>query len=998
MNTANSSTTDLAHHTPMMQQYLMLKADYPHALLLYRMGDFYELFFDDAKLAAQILGITLTKRGTDKQGNIIPMAGVPFHSADGYIARLINAGQTVVICEQVEDSAPTTDTTDHTSTQQGANQGSKPNTKAKSAKSNKKSTEAANAKANQKLMARKVVRTLTAGTLTDDSLITHGQTPTVLALCFAKSPLAVGLAELDLSQGGIRASHLTADSLADMQDQLSAALMRYDPSEVLIDEALTDAWQTWLQDVLTQTSLNATTAAKTVPIMRQPHSHFLLSNAEAHLTEHLNVTTLAGFGLADKPESIAAASVVLHYGKHTQQADLAHISHIRLEQAADFLQLDAISQQNLEIFKPVLASGVTLLSVIDHCRTPMGKRALVHHLHRPLLNTTLINRRLDAVEQLMALPQTDFAALCQTLSAIGDIERIGGRIGLGSAKPTDLVKLRQSLLDATTLSGQLATWFADLIATHTTLNADTPLLPMLAKQLPEVGANTTTGQHADIFAKLIALLQQAIQDTPPNHTRDGGVIQTGYDPELDTLRHLHDNVEETLEQLADKERQAHNLPIKVGFNKVSGFYFELSAAQAMHAPAHFSRRQTLKNAERFITEELKTLEEAYLSAQSQAIAREKRLYDELIGQLQGQLPALQRLARAIAYLDVLANWVTLTRHDDISGNAAAWCRPTFGKRVPHHDDNLPAYLDIEGGRHVVVEASLARHRHSHAPNEGFVANDCQLGTPSQPERLMLITGPNMGGKSTYMRQTALIVLLACCGSFVPAQAADIGRIERIFTRIGSADDLAGGKSTFMVEMIETANILNQAHANALVLMDEVGRGTSTQDGLAIAYACVKHLANLGCLTLFATHYFELTELAERHPAMLNQHVVTQEVAGQLLLLHKIAKGSTHRSFGLHVAKMAGVPSAVLTMAEQYLQDHAEPRAQPTAHDNAITNAITNATTNAITNETSLATPAAALSTKQADALSQLAALDPNAMTPKAALEFIYALKELLKTD
>nr|WP_253844484.1 DNA mismatch repair protein MutS [Moraxella atlantae] len=976
-NTANSHLIDLSQHTPMMQQYLTLKADYPYALLLYRMGDFYELFFDDAKIAAQILGITLTKRGTDKQGNIIPMAGVPFHSADGYIARLINAGQTVVICEQVEEGTPDDKPSDKTHPQ-----------KTSKAKTNKKSTESTS-KANQKLMARKVVRTLTAGTLTDDSLITQGQTPTVLALCFAKSPLAVGLAELDLSQGGIRASYLTANSLADMQHQLSAELMRYDPSEVLIDEALDNAWQTWLQDMLTQTSLN-TAATKTVPIMRQPHSHFLLANAEAHLTEHLNVTTLAGFGLADKPESVAAASVVLHYGKHTQQADLAHIGHIRLEQAADFLQLDAISQQNLEIFKPVLASGVTLLSVIDHCRTPMGKRALVHHLHRPLLNITLINRRLDAVEQLMALPPSDFAALCQTLSAIGDIERIGGRIGLGSAKPTDLVKLRQSLLDATTLSGQLATWFGDLIATHTTLNADTPLLPMLAKQLPEVGANDAVGQNADIFAQLIALLKQAIQDVPPNHTRDGGVIQTGYDPELDRLRHLHDNVEETLEQLADKERQAHNLPIKVGFNKVSGFYFELSAAQAMHAPAHFSRRQTLKNAERFITEELKTLEEAYLSAQSQAIAREKRLYDELMGQLQGQLPALQRLARAIAYLDVLANWVTLTRLDDLSGGASVWCRPTFGKRLASNADQPAAYLDIQGGRHVVVEASLARHQHSRAHSEGFVANDCQLGTPAQPERLMLITGPNMGGKSTYMRQTALIVLLACCGSFVPAQAADIGRIARIFTRIGSADDLAGGKSTFMVEMIETANILNQAHSNALVLMDEVGRGTSTQDGLAIAYACVKHLASLGCLTLFATHYFELTELAERDPAMLNQHVVTQEIAGQLLLLHKIAKGSTHRSFGLHVAKMAGVPNAVLTMAEQYLQDHTEPRAQPTAQDNAITNATTN--------ETSLATSAPALSAKQADALSQLAALDPNAMTPKAALEFIYALKELLKTD
>ena len=953
---------NLDHHTPMMQQYLTLKADYPHALVLYRMGDFYELFFDDAKLAADILGITLTRRGKDKQGNTIPMAGVPFHSADGYIARLINAGQTVVVCEQVEEEKPEHKLEDSLEENIAAKSIAKKTSKTK-----------ANA---AKIMERKVVRTLTAGTLTDDNLITQGQTPTVVAISFAKQQMSVGLAQLDLAQGQIRVTELNCDSHAQLQSELANALARFDPSEVLIDEQLSEAWQHFLQDCL---SANSPTASLP-PILSQPHSYFLPNNALEHLTQHLSVTTLAGFGIEQKPLAISSASVVLHYGKQTQQADLRHIRSLQLEHNGDFLQLDTISQQNLEIFKPVLASGISLLSVIDHCQTPMGKRALVHHLHRPLRNVTLINRRLDAVEQLMQLPIEAFELLKQTLSEISDIERIGGRIGLGSAKPTDLLKLRLSLAQALALSKQLQQHFD--FTNITTLSAETPLLAMLSKQLPDLALT-------DSFANIYALLEQAIVDEPPAHIRDGGMIKKGYDPQLDEWQNLHGNIEQTLEALAAQERQKNNLPmLKVGFNKVSGFYFELSALQAKNAPEYFTRRQTLKNAERFITPALKTIEESYLSAQGQALTLEKRIYENLLGQLKSQLGELQRLAKAIGYLDVLANWVSLTRLQNRSHHSKNWCRPLFNTT----DDS--ASLNIQGGRHIVVEAGQQRQAHHQTASlDPFVANDCVMGTATQLERLMLITGPNMGGKSTYMRQTALIVLLACCGAYVPAQSVTLGRIERIFTRIGSADDLASGKSTFMVEMIETANIMNQANANSLVLMDEVGRGTSTQDGLAIAHACVNYLAEkIGCLTLFATHYFELTELAERHPKMFNQHLVTQEINGQLLLLHKIAAGATHRSFGLHVAKMAGLPQALLAQAQHYLDNQSEQKSLP---NNPLPYPPKDEKQMGLDLQ-SAAADYQTLKTDEYKLSQQLKALNPDELTPKQALEFIYSLKELLK--
>ncbi len=908
-----SNITKFENHTPMMQQYLTIKADYPQALVLYRMGDFYELFFDDAKIASEILGITLTKRGLDKNGNNIPMAGVPFHASDNYIARLITAGQTVVICEQVEDN-----------TQNPQNKG---------------------------IMQRKVVRTLTAGTLTDDNLITQGQTPTVIALSFAKNQLAVGIAQLNLAQGHIQVQQIQTDNIEKLKYELYQALLRFDPSECLIDENLSTNWIDFLQDSLR------------CPLIFQPHSHFLINNAHQHLCQHLQVNTLAGFGIDDIPLAQLSASVVLHYGKQTQQSSLPYVQQISVENNQDFLQIDAVSQQNLEIFTPVLASGISLLSVIDHCQTPMGKRLLVHHLRRPLLNTAMINQRLTAVETLKQLPDNQHHTLIELLKNIYDIERISGRIGLLSARPTDLIKLKLSLEQ----SAKLNIFLTHSLQNNLTKTQDnTSLLTMLLAQLPDLNTN-------DDFANLLNLLTNAIIDEPPAHIRDGGMIKQGFNEELDKLKYLHDNVEQKLEQLAQQQRQDYHLNyLKVGFNKVSGFYFELTSQQAKNAPAHFIRRQTLKNAERFTTAELKTLEEAYLSAQSQALSLEKQLYEDLLKQLQQRLDKLQQLSKTIAYLDVLTNWSILARQSN-----QIWCRPKF---IQNDEKNSPASIEITAGRHLVVEHSLQKQSGS---LEHFVANDCILGTQTQPERLMLITGPNMGGKSTYMRQVALIVLLACCGSFVPAQAVTLGHIKQIFTRIGSADDLASGKSTFMVEMIETANIMNQANANSLVLMDEVGRGTSTQDGLAIAHACIHYLADkLNCLTLFATHYFELTEPVENHAKMFNQHLVTQEINGQLLLLHQIAKGSTHRSFGLHVAKMAGVPMTLLQQAKNYLEN------QQNNHHNG----------ESINQQLSINFDNSPIPSNIQSVIDTLQQLNPDDLTPKQALEFIYSLKELLKNQ
>ncbi len=916
----------LADHTPMMVQYLNMKVNYPQALLLYRMGDFYELFFDDAKRAAQILDITLTRRGTDKAGNTIAMAGVPFHAADSYMARLIAAGQTVVVCEQIDESSTGTDNANNPS--------NTPILGDKQKKDKSKSTAGT-------IMRREVVKTLTAGTITDDALIAPNHTPTVVAIDIeipksnSRQPVQAAVSQMDLAAGTLTTQTISAnhDDIESLQTQMLTVLARFAPSECIVSEALNDRigedWTLWLRQHLD------------CPIIEVAGNDFHREHASETLCQQFEVQRLDGLGISDAPLAQSSCAALIHYARQTQQRHVPQLNQLIVEYNDDYLIIDANSQQNLELFTPVSSNGTSLISVLNHCQTPMGRRLLVQQMKRPLRQHSRINLRLDAITSLLNIDnyfvenkninrnlENDLliTSLRETLNAIGDIERISSRIGLMSAKPRDLRKLADGIASSSQLTS--------LLTAASISHEQAGLLPMLMQQLPA---------QLPAVQSIAELIERAIIVEPPAHIRDGGMLAAGYDAEFDRLTHLHDNIQMTLDEMVEHARQESQLPsLKVGFNKVSGFYFELPKMQAKNAPAHFIRRQTLKSSERFITDELKTVETEYLSAQSLALTREKHLYNELLIQLGSHLAELQQLSAAIAQIDVLSNWAQLA-------TIYNWQRPVMSNDLKESsildnslenshsenglNNNSQTSIDIKEGRHVVVEAALNPiHTHQNNPakhSSHFVANDCALGSHANPERLLMITGPNMGGKSTYMRQTALIVLLAHCGSFVPAARAHIGDIDRIFTRIGSADDLAGGKSTFMVEMIETANILNQATNKSLVLMDEVGRGTATTDGLAIAHACVNRLVEIDCLTLFATHYFELTKLAQNpkessgsnDKLIRNVHVAASEIDGQLLLLHQIKDGAASSSFGLHVAKMAGIPTQVLNDAKRYLVDN-----------------------------------------------------------------------------
>ncbi|WP_288726447.1 DNA mismatch repair protein MutS [uncultured Psychrobacter sp.] len=981
---------NLADHTPMMVQYLTMKANYPQALLLYRMGDFYELFFDDAKRAAQILDITLTRRGTDKAGNTIAMAGVPFHAADSYMARLIAAGQTVVVCEQIDDSVTS----------------SSSNTPTMGEKQKKdKSKSAAGS-----IMRREVVKTLTAGTITDDALIAPNHTPTVVAIDIetpkanSKQPLQAAISQMDLAAGTLTTQTLSANhnDIEGLQAQMLTALARFAPSECIISEALGEqtgeSWLLWLRQNLD------------CPIIEVAANDFHRQHASATLCQQFDVQRLDGLGISDATLSQSSCAALIHYARQTQQRHIPQLNQLIVEYSDDYLIIDANSQQNLELFTPVSSNGTSLISVLNHCQTPMGRRLLVQQMKRPLRQHARINLRLDAIASLL---QTDnqssenkqvnenlensslVSCLRETLNTIGDIERISSRIGLMSAKPRDLRKLADGIASST----QLSTLLINAGISH----EQAGLLPMLMQQLPE---------QLPAVQFVAELIERAIIAEPPAHIRDGGMLATGYDAEFDRLTHLHDNIQVTLDEMLERARQDYQLPsLKVGFNKVSGFYFELPKMQAKNAPAHFIRRQTLKSSERFITDELKEVETEYLSAQGLALAREKQLYHELLTELSNHLSELQQLSAAIAQIDVLSNWAELA-------TIYNWQRPVMSN--DSKDGNLPkngsqTSIDIKAGRHIVVEAALnpnnnAIQSKTTKHSSHFVANNCELGSDTTPERLLMITGPNMGGKSTYMRQTALIVLLAHCGSFVPAASAHIGDIDRIFTRIGSADDLAGGKSTFMVEMIETANILNQATNKSLVLMDEVGRGTATTDGLAIAHACVNRLVEIGCLTLFATHYFELTQLVNnaesQHASIRNVHVAASEVDGQLLLLHQIKDGAASSSFGLHVAKMAGIPTQVLNDAKQYLVDNLKAESAKTIDDkNELAKSVKDERAQAYhieskkAKEDSVHSSESTITIPQQNQLfslqDELAAINPDNLTPKQAHDLLYHLKEII---
>lgn len=866
-------------HTPMMQQYLKVKMQHPHALMFYRMGDFYELFFDDAHKAAKLLGITLTHRGKTN-GNPIPMAGVPFHAAEGYLARLVKKGETVVICEQV-----------------GEVTGKGP-------------------------VDRQVVRILTPGTLTDDALLNSHQSSNLVALCLQQNQ--IGIALLDLSAGIFKVQQQDFKL-----EQLSIELARLMPSEILVDEDIVDP--NILEHVKRQLDC---------PVTKRPNVDFNLNNAQKTLCDQLGVSTLSGFGIDHLPLAKAAAAALIHYAKDTQKTALPHIRSIQLEQSSDFIALDPVTRRNLEIVDPLFEHGTSLFQLINDCQTAMGSRLLSRTLMQPLRDTALLDARLDAIQAF--IDGYHEAPIRLVLKEIGDIERVLSRVALGSARPRDLVQLRQA-------SAQLP--FLRHALNPVVVSQQSKLVQQLNEEL---------GDFNGLYQRLLA----AIVENPPVLLRDGNVIAEGFDSELDELRKIRDHAGQFLIDLEIKEREQSGIPtLKIGYNRVSGYYIELTRAQAEQAPEHYIRRQTLKNAERYITPELKSFEDKVLSSESRALAREKMLFEMLLDELRQDIANLQVMSAAIAQIDLLSNFAHQARLRN-------WSRPEFSPETG---------IKIMAGRHPVVEA---------LSKTAFTPNDTHL---DYAHRMAIITGPNMGGKSTFMRQTALISLLAYCGSFVPAQSAVLGPIDRIFTRIGSADDLSTGKSTFMVEMTETSQILHHATNQSLVLMDEVGRGTSTYDGLSLAWACVLDLSKrVKCLCLFATHYFELTELS-KESGIYNYHVSAKELNGNLILLHKVQQGPASQSHGLQVAKLAGIPANVIKEAQNRLKilERQQQQHVNTAVQRDLFAPAVQAEPNIIERVVEVE--------KVSPALEILKDLDVDNLTPREALQHLYLLKEQLES-
>jgi len=864
--TANSPAGAVAH-TPVMQQYLRIKAGFPDTLLFYRMGDFYELFYGDARRAAALLDIALTTRG-QSAGEPIPMAGVPVHSVEGYLGRLLRRGESVAICEQIGDPA-----------------------KSKGP------------------VERQVVRVVTPGTVTEDALLEKDRATLLAALL--RDGERFGLAWLELSSG--RFSILEARGPA----ALAAELERLRPAELLVRED--------------QPPPPAATAAGGAPAVTRERApwHFDLAAASRALTDQLGTLDLRGFGADELPLAIGAAGALLQYVRDTQRTALPHIRALHVEETGEALAIDAATRRNLELDSSLGGNeAATLLAVLDSTVTGMGARALRRWLGRPLTRRALLRQRFHAVGALGA--ERAFVPLRSQLRAVGDLERILARIALRSARPRDLVQLRNALAELPPLRATLAA-------------VDSPLLRELHGETADHGAEQ-------------ALLARAITAEPPVYLRDGDVIAAGYDAELDELRRIGTHTDEFLLELERRERERSGLPgLKLGFNRVQGFFIEIPRSQAERVPADYLRRQTVKSAERFITPELKSFEDKVLGARERALAREKELFEELLTQLITSLGALQGTAMALAEADALA--------------ALAERAVTLGWNEPELVDE--PCLQLVGARHPVVE------RFSEAP---FVPNDLELHAR---RRMLIITGPNMGGKSTYMRQTALIAVLAHIGSYVPAQSARIGPLDRIFTRIGAGDDLAGGRSTFMVEMSETANILHNATDRSVVLMDEIGRGTSTFDGLSLAWAVARHLATeVRAFTLFATHYFELTALGAELETCANVHLDATEHGDSLVFLHAVREGPANRSYGLAVAKLAGVPASVIARAGAYLAELEATRDGGARHA-PLGNAHGQA-------ELPLTLPAAGTAPSELEL--KLAQIEPDALTPRQALALMYELK------
>jgi DNA mismatch repair protein MutS len=866
MSVTASAQQKTQQHTPMMQQFLRIKADHPDTLLFYRMGDFYELFFDDARKASRLLDITLTARGKSG-GNPIPMCGIPYHAADGYLAKLVRVGESVAICEQIGDPA----------TSKGP-------------------------------VERKVVRIITPGTVTDEALLEERRDSLVVAVHCHEN--RCGISTLDITSG--RFSVLEVEG----EEALAGELERIRPAELLINE---DAPPSLDQE---QNGLR-----------RLPPWHFELETATRLLTQQFGTHDLAGFGCENLELAIAAAGCLLQYVKDTQLTALPHIRGLQVERREDSIVMDAASRRNLEL-ETNLSGGSehTLAWVMDHTSTPMGSRLLRRWINRPLANHSQLRQRHQAVSVL--LEQHSFETLQETLRSIGDIERILARIAIGSARPRDFSQLRDTLETLPNLRASLANIFTGL---------DCALLETL---------HGTIGE----YPREHELLTRAIIDVPPILIRDGGVIAPGYDSELDELRAIKDNAGQFLLDLEIRERERTGIStLKVAYNRVHGYYIEISKLQSEKAPDDYIRRQTLKGAERYITPELKAFEDKALSSKERALAREKALYNELFDKLAEVLPALQDSAGALAELDALANLAERAETLDL-------CQPELV--------DTPG-LHIEGGRHPVVEQVMT---------DPFIANDVRF---DDSRRMLIITGPNMGGKSTYMRQTALITLLAHVGSFVPARTAQIGPIDRIFTRIGASDDLAGGRSTFMVEMTETANILHNATEHSLVLMDEVGRGTSTFDGLSLAWACAEQLAcEVKAYTLFATHYFELTTLPETLTNVANVHLDAVEHGDGIVFMHAVKDGPANQSYGLQVAALAGVPSEVIKRAQhRLLQLEKQSAGSPTIES---------------IEQFSLFDSPSSKTDNSHPVLDTLNEINPDNLTPREALELLYQLNKLIK--
>jgi DNA mismatch repair protein MutS len=843
-----------------MKQFFAAKSEYPDILLFFRMGDFYELFYDDARKAARLLDITLTQRG-QSAGQPIPMAGVPYHAAEGYLARLVALGESVAICEQIGDPA-----------------------------------------LSKGIVERKVVRIVTPGTVTDEALLDDRRDTVLMSVSRGKN--GYGLAWADISAGRFLCN------VIENEDALLAEIARIEPAELLLPDE--DGWSEKL--------------IERKGMRRRAVWLFDSDSARRQLLRFFNLHDLSAFGIDDKPLAIAAAGALLGYVEETQKQQLPHLNSIALESSDDAIVMNAATRRHLELDSRIDGRVEhTLAAVLDSSITPMGGRLLRRWLHRPLRHQVLLRNRHQAVRALLNSSILD--SLRDTFRSFGDVERILSRVALRSARPRDLSTLRDALLAAPSLHELLRAIDSPLI---------TELLASIAQQ-----------------PQLADLLQRAIKPQPAVLLRDGGVIAEGYDADLDELRQLSTHADQFLIDLEAREKAATGIPtLKVGYNRVHGYYIEISKGQADKAPTHYTRRQTLTGAERFITEELKSFEDKVLSARERSLNREKFLYEQLLDLLNNELLALKRFATALSELDVLACFAERALRLD-------WCMPEL---------QSGSGILIERGRHPVVEA---------VRGDRFEPNDLQLNDQC---RMLVITGPNMGGKSTFMRQNALIVLLAHIGSFVPASSAVIGPIDRILTRIGAGDDLARGQSTFMVEMAETSYILHHATENSLVLMDEIGRGTSTYDGLALAEACARHLAEKNrSYTLFATHYFELTALEEHCPEVANVHLDAIEHGDQLVFMHAVKSGPANRSFGLHVAALAGVPKTVISDARKTL---AELEARSHSH-------VASMTPQALDNpmQANLFAPPSAIE-------EAIAAIDPDELTPKQALEALYRLKNI----